>query len=421
VSLEPPDLSGAVLSQKYRLQKRIGYGGMGSVYATDARTETGELLAVKILNPDCLANPEIVVRFIDEGKTCQKLTHPNIVRVFEIAIAENGCPYIVMELLGGVPLAAYTGNGGRVALPQCVTIVQGLLAALGSAHSAGIVHRDLKPENVFLARDRSGSFGVKVLDFGIAKVMEVAGGMGKRTRTGVLLGTPAYMSPEQIRSTKDVDARSDLFSVGVLTYEMLTGHPAFPAPTEYAKLAAVLNSEPVAIEAVDPSLARLAGFIQRALQKDRDQRFQSAGEMAHALTLAAGAVHVDPTAARLSHLPAVPSMYRPPHAAIAMTPEGMRMPLIEVPVPDGHSMSFLPEPPVAPGGTLTSRRSTESLIPYRFSGGTLPSNDIPILEPVGSGAPRLPGSGRAAAPLVALLCLFSLGLGLGLGVLIGRM
>jgi serine/threonine-protein kinase len=445
VSFEPPDLTGAVLSQKYRLQKRIGYGGMGAVYVS--QESSGELIAIKILNPDCLDNPEVVTRFLEEGKTCQKLIHPNIVRVSELAVAENGCPYLVMELLNGVPLSAYTANGGRVPLVQCITIVQGILQALMAAHTAGIVHRDLKPENVFLARDKAGSFTVKLLDFGIAKVMDVAGGMGKRTRTGVLLGTPSYMSPEQIKSTKDVDARSDLFSVGVLAYEMLTGRPAFPAPTEYAKLAAVLNSEPAPLESVDPGLARIAPLLERALQKDRDRRFQSAGEMAQALgaLAATAAPSIDLVAARMSALPAVPSVYQPP---ISMTPGGSVAPSVaqmaaaaerQTPSALIRMPTGLEDSTTGPGGTLASRKSTASMAAVRPSGsftpgitghgGTLPSSDIPMLEPVASGAPRLSSPGESIGresegvrPVwVVFLCMITMLLGIGIGVMIGRM
>ncbi|NOU26487.1 MAG: serine/threonine protein kinase [Polyangiaceae bacterium] len=427
MSFEPPDLTGAILSQKYRLTKRIGYGGMGAVYTTESVADSGERIAIKILNPDCLENKDVVERFVEEGRTCQRLLHANIVRVFDVSVAENGCPYLVMELLNGVPLSAYTMNGGRVPLTQCVTIVQGLLAGLTVAHAQGVVHRDLKPENVFLARDAKGAFLVKILDFGIAKVMDLAGGMGKRTRTGVLLGTPAYMSPEQIKSTKDVDARSDLFSVGVMTYEMLTGRPAFPAPTEYAKLAAVLNSEPPPLETIDPSFLRLSAFVQRAMQKDRDKRFQSANEMGRALGVATGTTpEMDFAAARLSHLPEVPSMYRPP---VNMTPGGSFSnpnPSLVMPQQQQIIIANLPdEGSVAPGGTLTSRKSTtESLPAIRPSNsGTLPSNDIPILEPVSSGAPRLGGaSSPGVRPMfVALFCMISLLVGLGLGLFIGRM
>jgi eukaryotic-like serine/threonine-protein kinase len=244
VTAEPSpqgDLVGAILSRKYALKRFIGAGGMGAVYETSS-PEDGRALAVKVLSVDYLLDEEIKERFLEEGRTGKRLIHPNIVRVVEARVAEDGTPYIVMELLDGVPLSAYTRAGVRVGLPQAVAILQGILAGLGAAHAQGVVHRDLKPENVVLARAAAGTFTPKVLDFGIAKVMDAAGGMGNKTKTGVLLGTPAYMSPEQIQNAKDVDARSDLWSAGVMLYEMLAGRMAFPAPTEYARLGAVLKS-----------------------------------------------------------------------------------------------------------------------------------------------------------------------------------
>jgi len=279
-------LSGAVLSRRWRLAQKLGEGGMGEVYAAEP-TGGGPRVAVKVLRTEFLLEPEVLQRFLEEGRTCVRLVHPNIVRVLESAQAEDGSPYIVMELLEGVPLAAYTANGGRVPVAQAVPIMQGILAGLAAAHASGIVHRDLKPENVFLTRDAEGTFVAKLLDFGVAKVMDAAGGMGNRTRTGALLGTPAYMSPEQVRNAKDVDPRADLWSAGVLFYEMLTGRTAFDAPTEFARLAAVLTVEPEPAEVVDPRLAPLAPFLARSLKKNRDERFATALDMARALAAVA--------------------------------------------------------------------------------------------------------------------------------------
>lgn len=393
VDSDPADLTGAVLNQKHRLVKRIGWGGMGTVYATDS-FEGGQRLAVKLLHADAMHEVDVVSRFLDEGRMCQKLVHPNIVRVYEVEVAEDGCPYIVMEFLSGVPLAAYTTQGGRVPLAQSITVLQGVLSALAVAHGQGIVHRDLKPDNVYLARSKDGSYTVKLLDFGIAKVMDAAGGMGKRTRTGMLLGTPAYMSPEQIRSTRDVDARSDLFSVGVLAFEMLTGKPAFPAPTEYAKLAAVLRYEPPLLEEIDPALGHLSQLVKRALAKDREQRFQSAAEMAQALAQATGGPRsVEGTLPELPHVPslyhsvapvsatpasqlppvsAAQSMAGPPRTQSSVVPT--TRPALEIPA--GLLQSVTPEPRVVtlPHGANAVHKPT----------GTLPSHDLPMLEP---GAP----------------------------------
>ena len=413
------DLVGAILSRKYALKRLIGTGSMGAVYAADSlpgsqSPEEGKLVAVKVLAIDYLTDTDIKNRFIEEGHTCQRLIHPNIVRVFDVGTAEDGTPYIVMELLDGVPLSAYTRSGGRVPLAQAGIILQGILAGLGAAHAQGIVHRDLKPENVFLAREPTGAFSAKILDFGIAKVMDAAGGMGNKTRTGVLLGTPAYMSPEQIKNAKDVDQRADLWSAGVMLYEMLTGRVAFPAPTEYARLAAVLNTSPPPLEAVDPQLSRLSSFVQLAMQKDRTQRFQTGLEMARALSAALGAEGTAPAGGMpLSRLPDVPSVFAPMR--------GSTPPAVSASPNTTHAASPMtsasqpPEMTVGPGGTLASPHGhsvTEpppQIVMVGASQGTLPSENLPMFS--AHGAAR-----RGVAPwLVIVLVLGALVAGFLLG------
>jgi eukaryotic-like serine/threonine-protein kinase len=281
-------LVGAILSRRYRLKQELGRGGMGAVYAAEP-IDGGTLVAVKILHAHFLGDVQVLQRFMEEGRTCMRLKHPNILHVHECNTAEDGSPYLVMDLLEGVPLSAYTRNGGRVSMAHAVPILHGMLAGLEAAHTQGVVHRDLKPGNVFLAREPQGLFAVKLLDFGIAKVMDVAGGMGNKTKTGMLLGTPAYMSPEQIKSAKDVDSRADLWSAGVMFYEMLTGRTAFPAPTEYARLSAVLQYDPEPIETIDPELSILGPFLARALKKDPAERFQTARDMSLGLHAAVAA------------------------------------------------------------------------------------------------------------------------------------
>ena len=388
-------LVGAILSQKYSLKRLIGTGGMGSVYESES-PEDHRPLAIKILGIDYVTDVDIKNRFIEEGHTCQRLIHPNIVRVFDVGTAEDGTPYIVMELLDGVPLSAYTRSGGRVPLAQAGLILQGILAGLGAAHAQGIVHRDLKPENVFLAREPGGAFSAKILDFGIAKVMDAAGGMGNKTRTGVLLGTPAYMSPEQIKNAKDVDARADLWSAGVMLYEMLTGRVAFPAPTEYARLAAVLNTSPPPLEAVEPGLSRLSAFVQLAMQKDRAQRFQTGLEMARALSAALGVEGNAPaTGLPLSRLPDVPSMFapmRPSSQGAAPMPSTVQQ---AVPLTAAAAAALDADGNVGPGGTLASpygRSVTEPPPQVIMVGasqhGTLPSENLPMFSPHGAARRR---------------------------------
>jgi serine/threonine protein kinase len=337
-------LVGAVLSRRYRLVRLIGEGGMGSVYAAES-LDGAPAVAIKVLRAEFLRDMDVLERFIAEGHTARRLLHPNILRLLDSGQAEDGTPYLVMELLEGVPLSAYTAPGadgvsGRVPLPQAVVILQGILAGLGFAHAQGVVHRDLKPENVFLARDANGQFHVKILDFGISKVMDAAGGMGTKTRTGMLLGTPAYMSPEQIRNSKAVDPRSDLFSAGVMFYEMISGRPAFPAATEFAKLSAVLNAEPTPLDRIDPAFAPLLGFVARAIHKDREQRFATAADMARGLALAMG---IDPS----SRAAPTPLSRLPEGRSDQANKAGSER-------PNFHSTLQSTPPPRPPGGTLAS-------------------------------------------------------------------
>src|SRR5262245_26580605 len=199
---------------------------MGAVYEADGVRGEGKR-AIKMLHPEFVKEEQILQRFYAEAQACRALQHPNIAQVYDAATAEDGTPYLVMELLNGIPVSTYMEKGKQVPVQQAAPIIHGVLQALALAHSQRVVHRDLKPDNLFLVRDARGNYVVKVLDFGIAKVMDAAGGMGTKTRTGVLLGTPGYMSPEQIKNSKGVDLRSDLWSVGVIFYELLTGGAPF--------------------------------------------------------------------------------------------------------------------------------------------------------------------------------------------------
>ena len=417
-------LSGAVLSRRWRLLHKVGDGGMGEVYAAEP-AEGGPRVAIKLLRPEFLGEVGVLSRFLEEGSLCARLIHPNIARMLECAAAEDGSPYLVMELLEGVPLGAYMQNGARVPLAQAVPILLGILAGLAAAHAQGVVHRDLKPDNVFLTRGPEGTFVVKVLDFGIAKVMDAAGGMGSRTRTGMLLGTPAYMSPEQVKNPRDVDPRADLWSAGIMFYEMLTGRVAFPAPTEYARLAAVLTSEPEPIERVDPALAALGPFVARAFKKNRDERFPSALEMARVLLATVPHAAADVAGGTLSRLPEVASVFAPPVGGLdargAPSTSSMRSGPRGVQSADAASGSR------GGGGTLASAATDNPVadpapnvvvVAPASVGGTLPSKDLPVLEYSADGR----GRSRGVAPaLVALLVLAGLLAGFVLGWAVGRM
>ena len=279
---EAQQLVGAVFNGRWRLTRLVGEGGMGAVFEAHGLQGEG-VRAVKVLHPEFIGEDQILNRFLAEAEAVKQLQHPNVAQIYGSARAEDGTPYLIMELLQGAPLSNFMTPGQPMPAQQGAGIMLGVLQALNIAHTRGIVHRDLKPDNLFLVGDGRGNRVVKVLDFGIAKVMDAAGGMGSKTKTGVLLGTPGYMSPEQIKNSKGVDARSDLWSVGIILYELLSGQEAFPADNEFTRLTMVLTQDIRPIGQVAPHLANWASFFQRALSKDPNGRFQSAAEMSQAL------------------------------------------------------------------------------------------------------------------------------------------
>jgi serine/threonine protein kinase len=342
--MNEPALVGAVLSRRFRLTSLLGQGGMGLVYEADVLAPTPPLpprVAIKLLRHEHLHDEQVRRRFTEEGRACMRFQHPNVIHVFEVDTAEEGTPYLVMERLEGQPLNVVAPHGHPLEASRAVRIVQGVLAGLAAAHQQGIVHRDLKPENVFVLPGDNA----KILDFGIAKVMDAAGGIGSRTRTGMLLGTPAFMSPEQARSARDADHRSDLWSVAVMLYEILTGRQTFIAPTEFARLTMILTAEPDAPSSASPALSPYDSFFRRALQKDRAQRFQSADEMSQALAAVANVSPVGPTlsspqqSSRSEHPQPHPASYRP--APIVVLPSTTNDPVSFAGPPRGISQIVL--------------------------------------------------------------------------------
>jgi serine/threonine protein kinase len=273
---------GAVLLGKYRVERVIGMGGMGAVVSA-RHLQLEERVAIKFLLPAMLQNEEVVQRFLREARAAIRIRSEHCVRVLDVGTLETGAPYMVMEYLEGQDLAAIVEHHRPLPISDVVDWVLQAGEALAEAHALGIVHRDLKPANLFLTRRADGTPSVKVLDFGISK--QSVGGMDAGvTKTQAVLGSPRYMSPEQMRSTKDVDARADVWALGAVVHELIAGEPPFDADTMTALCAAILQDPPRSLRALRPDAPpQLEGAIRGALEKDRDRRYANVAQLAAAL------------------------------------------------------------------------------------------------------------------------------------------
>jgi len=281
----------------YRILEKLGGGGMGVVYkAQDLKLDRP--VALKFLPPDLTRDPEAKQRFVREAKTASALDHPNICTIYELGETEEGQVYIAMACYEGEPLQKMLERG-FLAVEHAVTVTMQLASGLAEAHRAGIIHRDIKPANVILTRDGTA----KIIDFGLAKLA----GRLDLTKPGAVVGTPVYMSPEQVRG-EELDARTDIWSLGVILYEMLTGRRPFAADREYAVLYKILNENPEPLathrQEVPPAILRI---VERALQKDPVDRYGSARELLHDLrTARSGGESLPPMLRALASIAVLP-------------------------------------------------------------------------------------------------------------------
>jgi eukaryotic-like serine/threonine-protein kinase len=281
---EAAQLAGQVLSGRYRVLEHIGQGAVGNVYLVE-HVHVGRRYALKLLRPEHRASQAIQQRFRHEAKLGACLRSAYAVEVFDYD-TWHGAPYLVMEHLEGSSLRSLLEREGPLPVLRAASLIREACRGVGDVHALGIVHRDLKPSNLFVCGARGGE-RCKVLDFGIAKhePNAVASSTGPATATGAIVGTLAYMAPEQIRATPSLDARADVYALGAILYECLAGQPAFAAPGVPALMYKILEERPAPLAELRPELPReLVAIIERALACEREARFQSARELEQALS-----------------------------------------------------------------------------------------------------------------------------------------
>jgi hypothetical protein len=270
---------GTTLAQTYRITRRLGVGGMGAVYEASHTRLATRRFAIKVMHEELVRKGDLAARFRREAEVAGMASHPNVIAVFDFDETAEGVPFIVSEYLHGEDLGQRLDRVGRLTLPDTVHVVRQLCAALTVVHGVGVVHRDLKPDNVFLVGEHWPE--VKLLDFGIARLADADA--GARTRTGIVMGTPAYMAPEQARGER-VDHRCDVYAVGAILYRCLTGHPLYEDEDPAATLTAVLTREPERPRKLAPELSEAVELvIERAIAREPEERFQSMAELDAAL------------------------------------------------------------------------------------------------------------------------------------------
>jgi len=305
----------------YRVTKLLGEGGMGAVYLGE-HPVIGRKVAIKVLHTALAADKDIVARFFNEARAIHLIGHPNIVEILDFGQTPDGQPYFIMEFLTGEALSEIVSRG-PIAAPEVAHYSDQMCRALSAAHAKGIVHRDLKPHNVQIV-DKDGQPFVKILDFGVAKILAAPdGSQSVKTRTGSLMGTPIYMSPEQCKGAGLLDHRTDIYSLGVMIFEMLAGRPPFQAEgigELFAKH--MLEEAPSVLDFAPETPPGMAAAVMKSLNKELDDRFSSMEEFRKGLlgeiAVAAPAAHKAPG---LAKRPAASAGTRPMNVATTMSPQ----------------------------------------------------------------------------------------------------
>jgi len=283
------DLVGQVVADRYHVVKKLGEGGMGQVYLAE-HVKMGRRSAIKVMNPSMVHDPDAVARFNREASNASRITHPNVCAIYDFGETPDGLIYLAMEFIEGEPLTDLLEREGALPVPRATAIFLQTADALQAAHDLGIVHRDLKPDNIMLSRRKDGGETVKVVDFGIAKAVGGDQAGQKVTKTGLVVGTPEFMSPEQL-SGDTLDGRSDLYSLALVFYRMLIGKLPFEATSVQETMIKRLTDEPTTLAEARPDLSFPAGLqpvLDTALARTPMERYQSVAKFAADITAVTG-------------------------------------------------------------------------------------------------------------------------------------
>ena len=355
MNAQAPVAPGEILAGKYRVDRVLGIGGMGVVVAA-THVQLDERVAIKFLLPEALESADTVARFAREARAAVKIKNEHVARVSDVGTLADGSPYMVMEYLEGKDLSAVLAERGPLPIVEAVDYILQGMEAIAEAHSLGIVHRDIKPSNLFLTRSSDGRALVKVLDFGISKYDGVgAMNQASLTRTSSIMGSPLYMAPEQMVSTREVDPRADVWALGVVLYELLARHAPFLGQSMTELCARILQEPPAPLRMTRPDVgAELENVILRCLQKDRSHRYASVADFAVGLApFAPPHAHasIDRIVRLVGGASAAPASYAATAFSAGAPPQAQITPLrSQVPVAPVPPAGFATPPPFVPYG-----------------------------------------------------------------------